>query len=91
MLTVAERNYQREEGGRICFDERPEGSFRRQVTLGEGFDADVVEADYTDGVLTLRIPTDHTTFVSGYRRGWPTQNPTQTERSTFLGRSGLFV
>jgi HSP20 family protein len=26
------------------------------VSLGEGLDADGVEADYTDGVLTLRIP-----------------------------------
>ena len=57
VLTVtAERTYQREEGDRVYFDERPEGTFRRQVTLGEGLDADGVEADYTDGVLTLRIP-----------------------------------
>jgi HSP20 family protein len=57
LLTVtAERNSQREEGDRMYFGERPEGTFRRQVTLGEGLDADGVEADYTDGVLTLRIP-----------------------------------
>ncbi len=57
VLTVtAERSYQREEGDRVYFDERPEGTFRRQVSLGEGLDADGVEADYTDGVLTLRIP-----------------------------------
>ncbi len=57
VLTVtAERSYQREEGDRVYFDERPEGMFRRQVSLGEGLDADGVEADYTDGVLTLRIP-----------------------------------
>ena len=57
VLTVtAERTYQREEGDRVYFDERPEGAFRRQVTLGEGLDAEGVEADYTDGVLTLRIP-----------------------------------
>ena len=57
LLTVtAERTYQRQEGDRVYFDERPAGTFRRQVTLGEGLDADGVEADYTDGVLTLRIP-----------------------------------
>jgi HSP20 family protein len=57
VLTVtAERTYQREDGDRVYFDERPEGTFRRQVSLGEGLDADGVEADYTDGVLTLRIP-----------------------------------
>ena len=57
VLTVtAERAYQREEGDRVYFDERHEGTFRRQVSLGEGLDADGIEADYTDGVLTLRIP-----------------------------------
>ncbi len=57
VLTVsAERTYQRQEGDRLYFDERPEGAFRRQVSLGEGLDADGIEADYTDGVLTLRIP-----------------------------------
>ena len=57
VLTVtAERSYQRQEGDRVYFDERHEGTFRRQVSLGEGLDADGIEADYTDGVLTLRIP-----------------------------------
>jgi HSP20 family protein len=57
VLTVsAERTYQREEGDRVYFDERPQGTFRRQVSLGDGLDADGVEADYTDGVLTLRVP-----------------------------------
>ena len=27
-----------------------------QVTLGDGLESDTVEADYSDGVLTLRIP-----------------------------------
>ena len=57
VLTVtAERSYQREEGDRVYFDERHEGTFRRQVSLGEGLDADGIEADHTDGVLTLRVP-----------------------------------
>jgi HSP20 family protein len=57
VLTVsAERSYQSQEGDRVYFDERHEGTFRRQVSLGEGLDADGIEADYTDGVLSLRIP-----------------------------------
>lgn len=57
VLTVtAERNYQREEGDRVYFDERPEGTFRRQVSLGDGLDGEGIDADYTDGVLSLRIP-----------------------------------
>lgn len=57
VLTVsAERNYERQEGDRVYFDERHQGAFRRQVSLGEGLDADSIEADYTDGVLSVRIP-----------------------------------
>lgn len=57
VLTVSgERNWQREEGDQLYLNERRRGTFRRQVTLGDGLDADAIEADYTDGVLTLRIP-----------------------------------
>ena len=57
VLTVsAERNYQSQEGDRVYFDERHEGTYRRQVSLGDGLAADGIDADYTDGVLTLRIP-----------------------------------
>jgi len=57
VLTVAaERSYPRQEGDRVYFDERHEGTFRRQVSLGDGLEADGIEADYSDGVLTLRIP-----------------------------------
>ena len=57
VLTVSgERHWQREEGDQVYLAERRRGTFRRQVTLGEGLDADGIEADYGDGVLTLRIP-----------------------------------
>jgi HSP20 family protein len=36
--------------------ERPYGSFVRNLTLPKGVDSDRIEADYTDGVLTLHIP-----------------------------------
>lgn len=36
--------------------ERPSGTFARQLTLGFGVALDRIEADYTDGVLTLTIP-----------------------------------
>jgi len=56
-LTItAERSYSREEGDQIYFAERPQGKFRRQVNLGDGLDAEAIEADYHNGVLTLRIP-----------------------------------
>ena len=57
VLTVsAERDWQREEGDQFYLAERPRGSYRRQVHLGEGLDAEHIEADLSDGVLTLRIP-----------------------------------
>ena len=57
VLTVTgERGWERQEGDRVYLNERRQGTFRRQVTLGEGLDADGIEADYTDGVLTLRVP-----------------------------------
>jgi HSP20 family protein len=57
VLTVsAERDWQREEGDQVYLTERPRGMFRRQVHLGESLDAERVEAQFTDGVLTLRIP-----------------------------------
>lgn len=57
VLTVTgERNWQRQEGDQIYLAERRRGGFRRQVTLGDGLDSDGIEADYADGVLTLRIP-----------------------------------
>jgi HSP20 family protein len=57
VLTVTgERTWTREEGDRVYLAERPQGTFRRQVTLGDGLDAEGIEADYSDGVLTLRVP-----------------------------------
>ena len=57
VLTVtAQRSWQRQDGDQVYLAERHRGSFRRQVHLGEGLDAERIEADYHDGVLTLRIP-----------------------------------
>ena len=36
--------------------ERPHGTFSRQLFLGDTLDVDHLQADYTDGVLTLQIP-----------------------------------
>lgn len=57
MLSVSgERRWIRQEGDRVYLSERQQGAFRRQLQLGEGLDLDAIEADYHDGVLTLRIP-----------------------------------
>jgi HSP20 family protein len=36
--------------------ERASGRFSRSLTLPEGIDADAITADFTDGVLEVRIP-----------------------------------
>jgi HSP20 family protein len=57
VLTIsAARGWAKEEGDQIYLNERATGSFRRQVHLGDSLDVDGIEADFADGVLTLRIP-----------------------------------
>ncbi len=57
VLTVsAERNWQREDSDQMYLAERPRGAYRRQVHLGDGLNVEDIEANFSDGVLTLRIP-----------------------------------
>lgn len=56
-LTVqAQRQAPFSEDEQVLIAERPQGSFTRQLVLGEGMDTDEVQADYTNGVLHLTIP-----------------------------------
>ena len=52
----AERHWQREDGEEVVVHERPEGSFSRQLFLGETLDTDGIQAEYDQGVLSLTIP-----------------------------------
>jgi HSP20 family protein len=57
VLTVtAERQWTPAEGTEVVTSERPQGSFSRQLFLGETLDTDRIQAAYDAGVLTLRIP-----------------------------------
>ena len=57
VLTVsAQRQWQPSEGQEVLASERPQGSFTRQLFLGEGLDAERVEASYDNGVLTVTVP-----------------------------------
>lgn len=57
VLTIkAERRFELEEGDELVISERPQGSYARQLLVGESLDTDRLEADYDQGVLTLRIP-----------------------------------
>ena len=57
VLTVsAERRWEPAEGAEVVAAERPQGSFTRQLFLGEGLDPEGIEANYDAGVLTVRVP-----------------------------------
>ncbi|MBW3557437.1 MAG: Hsp20/alpha crystallin family protein [Actinobacteria bacterium] len=57
VLTVtAERRWQPQNGQEVLVTERPQGSFSRQLFLGEGLDAERIEANYDNGVLTITVP-----------------------------------
>ena len=57
VLTVhAERKRSAGEGVELLVSERPQGMFSRQLFLGETLDTERIDAQYADGVLTLRLP-----------------------------------
>jgi HSP20 family protein len=43
------------DGDEVLIAERPQGEFRRQLFLGEQLDTDNIQAEYDNGVLTLRL------------------------------------
>jgi HSP20 family protein len=57
VLTVrAQRTGASDDGVELIAAERPQGTFTRQLFLGDTLDTDKLEADYDAGVLTVRIP-----------------------------------
>jgi HSP20 family protein len=57
VLTIsAERHWQSVEGDQIVANERRQGTFTRQLFLGNALEADKIHASYENGVLTLTIP-----------------------------------
>ena len=56
-LTIrAERTPHYGESDQVIVAERPQGSFTRQLSLGEGVDSENLTAGYADGVLHVTIP-----------------------------------
>jgi HSP20 family protein len=57
VLTVsATRNEEHTEGVKPFIRERVMGSYTRRVRLSDAVDADKIEANYADGVLTVHVP-----------------------------------
>ena len=56
-LTVTgERTWLRAEGDEVVVAERPQGTFSRQLLLGDSLDTDRIAARYDRGVLTVTLP-----------------------------------
>ena len=56
-LTVsASRRWQHAGNEQVLISERPQGTFTRQLFLGESLNLDGIQAGYEDGVLTVTIP-----------------------------------
>ena len=57
-LTVtAERTWSSAEGDEMVITERPQGTFSRQLMLGDSLDTERIAARYDQGVLTITIPS----------------------------------
>ncbi len=57
VLTIsAERRAEYPQGQNELVAERPQGSFTRQLQLGDTVDTENIQANYADGVLRLTIP-----------------------------------
>ena len=52
----AERSRPSDDDVELLIGERPTGTFSRQLFLAETLDSERIAADYTDGVLRLRVP-----------------------------------
>ena len=75
MLTVrAERRFEPREGDDVLVAERPQGTYARQIFLGDALDSERVQADCRLGVLTLTIPVAETAK--------PRQVPVRGDRET---------
>ena len=56
LTLTAERQWEQQEGDEWLVAERPAGTFRRELLLGENLDTDRLEATFADGVLSVTIP-----------------------------------
>jgi HSP20 family protein len=57
VLTItAERRPEYQQAQNVLVAERPQGSFTRQLQLGDTVDSENVQATYADGVLHLTLP-----------------------------------
>jgi HSP20 family protein len=83
VLTVhAERHRPDADDVELLIGERPHGTFSRQLFLAETLDTERIAADYTDGVLRLRIPVKEQAKPRRVDIGVERSAPTSIEANT---------
>ena len=83
VLTVhAERHRPDADDVELLIGERPHGTFSRQLFLAETLDTERIAADYTDGVLRLRIPVKEQAKPRRVDIGVQSSEPTSIEASS---------
>jgi HSP20 family protein len=65
----AERRSLWQEGDEVLVDETPQGTFGRQLFLGDNLDAGRLEASFDQGILTLTVPVAEQAKPRRYLRG----------------------
>ena len=68
-------------GDELIVDERPAGDFSRQLFLGENLDAGELTAEFSNGVLLLRIPVAEASKPAHRRFGWVSRPAAKIIRS----------
>jgi HSP20 family protein len=56
LTLTAQRSAPSDDGAEWLVNERPFGTYRRQLSLGKGIDASAITATYDNGVLAVTIP-----------------------------------
>lgn len=59
-LTISAERFWESGDDEILVTERPQGTFTRRVMLSDNLDADKLEANLDQGVLTVRVPVAET-------------------------------
>ncbi len=86
VLTVhAERHRPDADDVELLIGERPHGTFSRQLFLAETLDTERIAADYTEGVLRLRIPVKEQAKPRRVDIGVQRSEPTSIEANSVDG------
>ena len=89
VLTIrADRRSAGQEGDEVIVTERPQGTFSRQLLLGDTLDPERMQANYEHGVLTLTIPVAEQAKPRRIEVSSPASDQPETIEGSTTGSSG---